>query len=172
MRAALGQGVRSLLTTRVAWYAPAVFPVLLSVSVHLLTLITFILIRCELVAQNQLLYTNMVTWAVYGFIPLLLCSYAGFLMLARPGIQVLAQKLPHWSTSSLHLANGCIYGITTGLALLALLQPGVGPKSLLLFLVGLISGIGNWWFYRKLVSEDPLSCVKRVESDDDGSVQE
>lgn len=172
MRTALGQGVRHLLTTRVGWYAPAVFPVLLSIFAHLLTLITFLLMRCGLVAENQMLYINMITWAVYGFVPLLLCSYAGFLMLARPGIQMLAQKLPHWSVASLHLANGCIYGTATGLGMLALLQPGVGPKSLLLFLVGLISGMGNWWFFHKLVSEDPLSGLKTAESDGEESVLE
>jgi len=172
IKAALGQGLHHLLTTRVSWYAPAVVPVLLSILVHLLTLITFILIRFELIAQHQMLYTNMITWAVYGFIPLLLCSYTVFFVLARPGIQMLARKLPHWSASSLHLTNGLVYGITTGLALLLLLQPGVGPKSLLLFLVGLISGVGNWYLYRKLVVEDPLAGLHIVQPEGDESIQE
>lgn len=171
IRAALSQGLRRLLITKVGWYAPAVVPVLLSILAHLLTLIVFILIRCGLVAQNPMLYTHMITWAVYGCIPFLLCSYGVFFVLARPGIQVLAQKFPHWSATSLHLATGCIYGIATGLALLLLLQPGVGPKSLLLFLVGLISGVGNWYFYRKLVPEDPLAGMQLAEPDGDESMR-
>ncbi len=172
IRAALSQGLRHLLTARVGWYAPAVVPVLLSILAHLLTLVAFLLIRCGLVSQNPMLYTNMITWGVYGFIPLLLCSYAVFFVLTRVGIQALVQKLPHWSTVSLHLAIGGGYGIATGLALLLLLQPGVGPKSLLLFLVGLISGLGNWYFYRKLLPEDPLADLQMTKPGGDESVQE
>ena len=154
--AALGQGLHRLLTNRVGWYVPAALPVLLFILAHLLTLITFIFIRYELLAPYQDAYKTMVTWAVYGFVPLLLCSYACFFAVARPGISVLARKLPHWSASHLHMANGGLYGCGIGLGLLVLLQPGVGPKSLLLFLIGLVSGFGNWQLYRRLVVVAPV----------------
>ncbi|MGD9947796.1 MAG: hypothetical protein AB7U29_04880 [Desulfobulbus sp.] len=172
MIAALGQGLRRLLTTRVGWYVPAVFPVLLFILVHLLTLITFIFIHFGLVAQNHTLYTNMVTWAVYGFIPLLLCSYVCFFALARPGISILAGKFPQWSASNLQLVNGCVYGTSIGLALLVLLEPGVGPKSLLLFLIGLTSGVGNWQLYRRLVAVDPLAGLHTAKQNTDERVEE
>lgn len=162
--AALLQGIRHHLVTRVAWYVPAVAPVLLFILAHVLTLIVFILIHCGLFSQNPALYETMVTWAVYGFFPLLLCSYGCFYALARPGISFLAKRFPHWSVSNLHLANGCVYGAGTGLALLALLQPGVGLKSLLLFLIGLISGVGNWQLYLRLVAVDPLAGMQQTET--------
>lgn len=161
---ALLQGIRHHLITRVGWYVPAVVPVLLFVLAHLLTLIVFILIHCGLFAQNPALYKTVVTWAVYGFFPLLLCSYGCFFGLARPGIFFLAKRFPHWSLSNLHLANGGVYGAGTGVALLALLQPGVGPKSLLLFLIGLTSGVGNWLLYRKLTAVDPLAGMHQAET--------
>nr|WP_321468320.1 hypothetical protein [uncultured Desulfobulbus sp.] len=159
MIAVLQQGVRHLLTSRVGWYVPAVFPVLLFILAHLLTLITFVFTRFDLVEQNQQLYKFMVTWAVYGFVPLLLCSYGCFFAVAKPGITILARKLPHWLAANLHQANSCVYGFATGLALLVLLQPGVGPKSLLLFVIGFVSGVGNWQVYRRLVADDPLAGV-------------
>lgn len=140
---------------------------MLFILAHVLTLIVFILIHYGLVAQNPALYETVVTWAVYGFFPLLLCSYGCFFALARPGIFFLAKRFPHWSVSRLHLANGGVYGAGTGLALLALLQPGVGPKSLLLFLIGLTSGVGNWLLYRRLIAVDPLDGMQQTETGTD-----
>ncbi|MDD2465450.1 MAG: hypothetical protein PHI97_15745 [Desulfobulbus sp.] len=147
-------------------------PVVLFFLAHLLTLIAFILIRYELIAQDPEFYKIIITWAVYGFVPLLLCSYVCFFVLARPGISLLARQLSQWSSGNLHLANGCVYGTGIGLALLLLLQPGVGPKSLLLFLIGLTSGVGNWQLYRRLVAVDPLAGIHQFEPVADEHVEE
>lgn len=147
-------------------------PLLLFFLAHLLTLIAFVLIRYELIPQDPVLYKTAVTWAVYGFIPLLLSSYCCFYALARPGIAFLARQFSQWSVSNLHLANGCVYGIGMGLALLVMLQPGIGLKSLILFLIGLVNGLGTWQLYRRLVAVDPLAGHQQVEPVTDEVVEE
>jgi hypothetical protein len=144
----------------VAWYVPLVGPVTLSLLAHLLALLVYALVQLNIVQEGQGNYKIVVTWAFYGFRPLLLCSYLCFFAMARPGIMLLARNLPHWSDRQLHAANGIVYGIGIGLTLLLWLNPGVGPKSLLIFAIGLIVGLGNWVVYRQLALADPLAGLR------------
>jgi hypothetical protein len=59
-----------------------------------------------------------------------------------------------------------------GLALLVMLQPGIGLKSLILFLIGLVNGLGTWQLYRRLVAVDPLAGHQQVEPVTDEVVEE
>jgi mannose/fructose/N-acetylgalactosamine-specific phosphotransferase system component IIC len=153
----IGQSLIRHLKQHAAWYVPVVVPFLISVLAHLLALLVFFLVKMNIVEGDQGIYKTVVTWAFYGFRPLLLCSYLCFFALARPGITILAQKMPQWTDDNLHLVNGLIYGAGIGLTLLFWLNPGVGPKALLIFAVGLVVGLGNWFVYRKLALLDPLA---------------
>jgi mannose/fructose/N-acetylgalactosamine-specific phosphotransferase system component IIC len=153
----MGQALRRHFKQHVAWYVPVVAPFLVSVFAHLLALAVFFLDKLNIVRVDLSVYKTMITWAYYGFRPLLLCSYFCFFALARPSITFLAKNMPQWTDTSLHLANGAIYGAGIGLTLLLWLNPGVGPKALLIFVIGLIVGLGNWFIYRFLSLEDPLT---------------
>lgn len=157
LAAALKQAMNHHFKDHVAWYVPAVFPFFFFILAHLLTLVAFVLIRYHVVPENQSLYHTMVTWSVYGLLPLLLCSYLCFFVLARPGRAYLARKFPQRPVAGLHVMLGILYGAGVGLALLILLQPGFSPKSLLIFLLGMAVGLGNWLVYRKLMRVDPVT---------------
>lgn len=147
---------------RLSWYIPACAPIAVLLLAHLLTLLGFLFIHVHMASPVQELYKILVTWAVYGFVPLLFCSYLCYFVLARPGLALLARKLPHWSDGQLHLVNGLIYGAGIGLVLLLLLQPGVGAKALMIFLTGLVVGLCNWLLYRKLAPAEPLAGLRPV----------
>ena len=158
--AGLGQSLRRHVQQRLSWYIPACTPIAVLLLAHLLTLIVFLLIHLRIAAPVQEVYKVLITWAVYGFVPLLFCSYLCYFALAKPGLALLARKLPHWSDIQLHLFNGLLYGAGIGLVLLLLLQPGVGPKALMIFLTGLVVGLGNWLLYRKLSPAEPLTGLR------------
>jgi hypothetical protein len=117
---------------------------------HIVTLLAFVFMQTGVLPKEQLVHKTVVTWAVYGFLPLLLSSYLCFYAVARPAVGVLARKFPLWSDETCNLATGTVYGVAIGLLLLLLLKPAAGFGALLLLLVGLGAGLGNWFFYRKL----------------------
>lgn len=162
MMAGIGQSLRRHVQQRLSWYIPACAPLAVLLLAHLLTLIAFLLVRFHMLAPVQEAYKILVTWAVYGFVPLLFSSYLCFLVLARPALALLARKLPQWSDFQLHLLNGLLHGAGIGLMLLLLLQPGVGVKALMIFLTGLVVGVGNWLLYRQLAPAEPLAGLRPV----------
>lgn len=135
-----------------AWHAPAASPVALFFFAHLLTLAAFALMKSGVLQQDQLDHKSLVIWSVYGFLPLLLCSYLGFFVVARPVAGILARKFPDWPAVRLDLASGAAYGVAVAASLLLLLQPGAWLNGGLVLLVGLGSGLGNWFMYRKLTA--------------------
>lgn len=135
----------------VGWYLPALTPVALFLLAHLITLLTFFLTKSGMADQDQEVHKTVVTWAVYGFLPLLLSSYLCFFAVARPAFGVLARKFPLLTEAMLHLSTGASYGVAIGLSLLLLLMPDTGLNALLVLLIGLAVGQGNWFVYRKLV---------------------
>lgn len=162
MMAGLGQSLRRHVQQRLAWYIPACAPLAVLLLAHLLTLIAFLLVRFHMLAPVQEAYKILVTWAVYGFVPLLFSSYLCFFALARPVLARLARKLPEWSDLHLHLLNGLLYGTGIGLLLLLLLQPGVGIKALMIFLTGVMVGLGNWLLYRQLAAAELLAGLRPI----------
>jgi hypothetical protein len=148
LRKTLAQHFRA----HVAWYLPALTPVVLFLLAHLLTLLAFFLTKSGEAYQDQELHKTMVTWAVYGFLPLLLSSYLCFFVVARPAIGVLARKFPLWTDAALHLSAGGAYGLAIGLSLFLLLMPATLLNALLILLIGLAVGQGNWFVYRRLVA--------------------
>ena len=72
-----------------ASYAPALSPVVFFFLAHVLTLVTLVFMQ-----KDQVVCKTVVTWAVYGFLPFLLCSYVAFYLVARPSAGLfLAQVL-------------------------------------------------------------------------------
>lgn len=158
-RQAINQHVRE----HAAWYAPAVSAVAFFLFAHLLTLLAFFLMKSGGMHQEQDVHKIIVTWAVYGFLPLLLCSYLCFFAVARPVTGLLARKCSFWTTTTMHLVTGAVYGAAIGLALLLLLVPDTWFNVLLVFCIGVATGEGNWFFYRKLAVPDPVIEEHRLE---------
>jgi len=150
MRQALGQHFRK----NIGSYAPALAPVVLFLLAHVLVLLVLVLMKTGVMAPDQEICKTMVTWAVYGLLPFLLCSYGAFHLAARPAARVLEGKFPHWSASERTLVGGAVYGVALILALVVLLRPENGLNILLLGLIGTAAGLGNWFFYRKCTSSD------------------
>jgi hypothetical protein len=121
---------------------------------HLLTLLALICIKSGVLQQEQLIHKTVVTWAVYGFFPLLLCSYCCFFAVAKPVTGLLERKFPHWSPSMLTLSSGAAYGAAMGILLLLLLEPRTLLSAVFLLVIGIVNGLGNWFFYRKLTIVD------------------
>ncbi|NLX18458.1 MAG: hypothetical protein GXY53_04135 [Desulfobulbus sp.] len=131
-------------------YLPACVPLILFVLAHFGTLLTVILIQSGLLAQGQL-HKVMITWAVYGLLPLLFCSYGCFFAIARPAAGLLERKFPDTSPFVRTLAVGALYGGGVSLALVMLLEANTILRICLLATVGLLTGLGNWLVYRSLV---------------------
>ncbi len=138
----------------IALYAPALSPVLFFILAHVLTLLTLVLMKTGVVQSDQGVCKTVVTWAVYGFIPFLLCSYGTFFLAARPAAVALERKRPDWSVTRQHLATGAVYGAVLIAALFLLLGPDSWIGRLLLFFIGAAAGQGNWLFYCKIAGND------------------
>ncbi len=133
-------------------YAPALSPLFFFFLAHIITLLALFCMQTGILQKDQMLYKTMVTWAVYGFLPFLLCSYVSFYCIARPVADLLERRFPFWSSSILNISSGGAYGLAIGLFLVLLLKPHTVLSILLLLLIGLAAGQGNWFFYRKLVN--------------------
>ena len=114
-----------------------------------MTLLALICIKSGVMPEH-LMPKTVVTWAVYGFLPLLLCSYGCFFAVARPVTSLLERKCLHLSATMLTLAAGAVYGAAIGSALFLLLEPGTVLNALFLLGIGMATGLGNWFLYRKL----------------------
>lgn len=146
LRTAVSRHVRNHLVL----YVPAFVPLLVFLVAHLLALVVVICIKSGVLQQEQLIHKTVVTWAFYGFLPLLLSSYCCFFAVARPVTGLLQHKFPDWSTPMHTLASGAAYGAAMGMLLLLLLAPRTPLNAVFLLLVGIATGLGNWFFYRKL----------------------
>lgn len=133
-------------------YAPALSPLVFFFLAHIITLLALLFMQTGILQKDYILHKTMVTWAVYGFLPFLLCSYVSFYCIARPVADLLARRFPFWSSSILNISSGGAYGLAVGLFLVLLLKPHTGLSIFLLFFIGLAAGQGNWFFYRKLVN--------------------
>jgi hypothetical protein len=138
----------------IVFYVPGLSPVVFFFLAHFVTLLTLICIRSGMLQKELLLYKTVVTWAVYGFLPLLLCSYLCFFAVARPAAAALSRKFPHWTALTLNLSIGAAYGGALSFALFLLLEPGNWFNSVLLLAIGFAVGQGNWFIYRKLALGD------------------
>ncbi|MDY0389376.1 hypothetical protein [Desulfobulbus oligotrophicus] len=147
LRSMLLQHVRR----RLVIYLPACMPLLLVVLTHIGTLLTLVLIKSGLLAPGQL-YRAMITWAVYGLLPLLFCSYGCFFAIARPVAGLLERTFPDLSSFILTLATGALYGVGISLALIMLLGADTMLRACLLVIVGLLTGLGNWVLYCSLIT--------------------
>jgi len=148
--AGLRRAVSRHLNKHLVVYLPALAPLVFFFLAHGVTVLALILIKSGVLPQGQVLHKTLVTWAVYGILPLLLCSYGCFFAVARPATGVLARRFPEWTPTRLTLAAGAAYGAAVGLALLVLLEPGSLLRVLFLLTVGMATGLGNWLLYRKL----------------------
>jgi hypothetical protein len=129
---------------------PAVFFIL----AHGLTFPVLVLVKTGVIGNFQTVYTTVVTWAVYGLLPLLICSYIPFFLVARPLVSFLEKRYADWSETARDGVAGAAYGVVIGLGLVALLSPGswFGNFSLLVF--GTVVGLLNWFFYRNFLCVD------------------
>lgn len=150
MRKAVTQHFRKHL----AVYVPALLPTAFVLFAHFITLLTLIFIKSGLLGHEQLIHKTVVTWAVYGFLPLVLCSYCCFFAVARPVTGILERAFPLWSATMLTLLSGAAYGAAMGAFLLLLLAPATVLNAVFLLLLGMVAGQGNWFFYRKLTVVD------------------
>ncbi|MCL2457903.1 MAG: hypothetical protein FWF31_03470 [Desulfobulbus sp.] len=146
-------------------YVPAVMPLFFFFLAHGITVVTLILIKSGVLPQGLALPKTLVTWGVYGLLPLLLCSYGCFFAVARPVTGRLTQRFPGWRPDILTLAAGVAYGAAVALVLLLLLAPGSTLRACFLVLVGMATGLGNWWLYRALTGAPPPT-VQPPQSDD------
>jgi hypothetical protein len=146
----LRQRIARHLKNHLIIYVPAAVPLAFFVIAHALTLVTVILIKSGVLPQSQILHKTVVTWAVYGVLPLLLCSYGCFFAVARPTTGILGQKFPEWPQERLTWTAGAVYGTAVVLALLILLTPGSPLRMFFLLVIGMVTGQGNWLLYRKL----------------------
>lgn len=147
--AMLRQAVSQHFRKHLVVYVPALLPLVFFLLAHGMTLLTLIFIKSG-VMQGYLMPKTVVTWAVYGFLPLLLCSYGCFFAVARPVTSLMERKFFHLSATMLTLAAGAAYGAAIGIALFLLLEPGTVLNALFLLGIGMATGLGNWFLYRKL----------------------
>jgi hypothetical protein len=131
-------------------YVPALLPTVFVLFAHLVSLLTVIFIKSGFLGHEQLLHKTFVTWAIYGFLPLVLCSYCCFFAVARPVTGILERRFPLWSASMLTVSSGTIYGTAMGAFLFVLLEPATVLNTVFLLFIGMVVGQGNWFFYRKL----------------------
>jgi len=150
LRTAVSRHIRS----RLVLYVPALVPLLLFLVAHLLALLVLICIKSGVLHQEQSMHKTAVTWAFYGFLPLLLSSYCCFFAVARPVAGLLPHKFPDWSMPMHTLTVGAAYGASMGVLLLLLLEPRTPMNAVFLMVVGIATGLGNWFFYRKLTIVD------------------
>jgi hypothetical protein len=148
--AGLRKAITRHLKKYVLVYAPLLCPLLFFLLAHGMTITMLILIKSGLFQQGNILYKTLATWAFYGFLPLLLCSYGCFFAVARPVAGIIERSLPHLSPSMRNQAIASSYGIALVLTLLLLLGFGTLVHALLLIVIGMASGQGTWLFYRTL----------------------
>ena len=151
LRRSLVQHFRS----RLMAYVPASLPLLLFVFAHGGAILTLILIKSGVLSQDQAVHKTMVTWAVYGILPLLFCSYLCFFALARPATGFLVQRFPEWPPLQHTMAVGALYGGGVSMALMVLLEPNTVLRFCFLLVIGMSTGLGNWFFYRRLTLPPP-----------------
>ena len=59
-------------------YAPALAPLVFFFLAHFVSLLAFVFLKAGALRQEQLVHKTVVTWAVFGFLPLLLsCGPTG-----------------------------------------------------------------------------------------------
>lgn len=136
-------------------YVPASLPLLLFVLAHTGTLLTLILIKSGVLSPGQVVHKTLVTWAVYGILPLLFCSYVCFFALARPATGFLERRLPEWPPLQHTMAVGALYGGGVSMALMLLLEPSTVQRFCFLLIIGMSTGLGNWSLYRRLTLPPP-----------------
>ena len=158
MRVSLTQALRKAVSLHfkkhLVAYVPVVLPLLFFFLAQIFTLFTLIFIKSGVLGLEHLGHKTVVTWSFFGFPLLLLCSYGCFFAVARPAAVMLESRFPEWTPAMLTLATGSAYGTAIGVALLVLLEPGSLFRVLFLLTIGLATGLGNWFFYRKLTVVD------------------
>ena len=159
----LRRAVTGHLVGRLAVYLPALVPLTLFVLAHLLFLVALILLKSGILPPGQTMHKTLVTWAVYGILPLLFCSYGCFFAVARPASAVLARRFAQWTPATLTLAGGAGYGLSVATTLLIVLEPRSPLRVLFLLAIGMVTGLGNWWVYRKLT----VTAVDEVQTSTD-----
>lgn len=131
-------------------YVPMVAPLIFVLLAHGITVITLILIKSGVLPQGMGVHKTLVTWGVYGVLPLLLCSYGCFFAVARPVTGLIERRRPDWPATTVTLVAGAAYGGAIVLILLALLTPGSVLRIFFLLLIGMATGMGNWLLFRAL----------------------
>ncbi|WP_028317343.1 hypothetical protein [Desulfobulbus elongatus] len=154
LRGAIGRHLRKHLVI----YVPAAAPLIFVLLAHGITVATLVLIRSGVLPQGLGLHKTLVTWGVYGFLPLLLCSYGCFFAVARPVTGLLTRRYPEWPPAGLTVVSGAAYGAAVALVLLLLLAPGSTLRVFFLLLIGMATGLGNWWLYRALTVAPPQTA--------------
>ena len=135
-------------------YAPLAGPVLLVLLAHMIAVPAHILLKSSAHGEAMAIVDAMLTWSVYGFLPLLLLSYASFHAVARPVVRILRQ---HWESAppvAFNMLPGTAQGAIAGMGFLILLRPGSELAELVLFGICLLIGMLNWFVYRRLCPED------------------
>ena len=130
-------------------YAPVSAPVLFLLLAHLVSLPAHILLKATGLLAHQAFFDTMLTWSVYGFLPVVLGSYVSFHAVARPVAALIEQRQASLreSVPLLFLLPGAMYGAVIGCGLLVLLRPGSSSGELVLFLFCLLIGMLNWFLY-------------------------
>ncbi|MCL2340891.1 MAG: hypothetical protein FWC49_04200 [Proteobacteria bacterium] len=126
-------------------YVPAAMPLLIFVLAHAIWVVIVMLIRSGALPQSLAVHKDLEIWAVFGFLPLLFCSYGCFFAVARPAARLLEHRFSGWMPGM--LATGAAYGAAVALVLL-LLAPGSLLRVFLVLLIGMTTGLGNWSLYR------------------------
>lgn len=131
-------------------YAPAVGPVVLVLLTHIIAVPAHILFKSSARINAMTLVDSILTWSVYGFLPLLLLSYGCFHGVARSVAQMLKQQWDNAPPAVIGLLPGIAYGAVAAMAFLILLRPGSEYIELAIFTVCLLIGMLNWFVYRLL----------------------
>lgn len=145
-------------------YAPAAGPVGLVLLTHIIAVPAHILFKSSAQMNALALVDSILTWSVYGFLPLLLLSYCCFHGVARSVARIVKQ---HWDTAPpmmLSLLPGVTYGAVAAMGFLILLRPGTEFVALVIFAVCLLIGMLNWFVYRQLSRNDSHRTDATIES--------
>ncbi len=153
------QALKRHVMNHLGWYVPAFVPIVMVFVCMVLALIALFL-------PGDIKH-SLYQWSVYGllgFLPILICSYGCFFLLLHFGVLWLAKRFPHWSDGTLHFGIATLYGLGAALMLLLWVRPegDSTPQTMLVIgLIGLVCGWGNWHLFRKLTPTDLIAHLRQ-----------
>lgn len=139
-------------------YGPALSPILFLFLGVLVLMGGIIFEKAGVFLEKEInaAFIFFVKLAVWGFGPLLILSYTAFHIIARPVATLLRRCLPSVHRILYDMLTGSVYGVIMGACISMCLKPTSLPGAISILLFGIIMGISNWLFYKKLAGDTAL----------------